>query len=58
MKTFNGFTPVRRDRLIEKARHDPYRALRKPPEPTVCPQMRRGVPRGALAVAGEACERP
>lgn len=38
MKTFTGFTPVRRDRLIEEARHDPYRALRKPPEPTVCPQ--------------------
>jgi len=38
MKTFNGFTPVRHDRLIEEARNDPYRAIRKPPEPTVCPQ--------------------
>lgn len=38
MKTFNGFTPVRHDRLIEEARIDPYRAIRKPPEPTVCPQ--------------------
>ncbi|AAZ97404.1 conserved hypothetical protein [Thiobacillus denitrificans ATCC 25259] len=38
MKTFNGFTPVRHDRLIEEARIDPYRATRKPPEPTVCPQ--------------------
>lgn len=38
MKTFNGFTPVRHDRLIEEARHDPYRSTRKPPEPTVCSQ--------------------
>ena len=38
MKTFSGFTPVRHDRLIEEARIDPYRAIRKPPEPTVCPQ--------------------
>ncbi|MHB1352433.1 MAG: BCAM0308 family protein [Thiobacillus sp.] len=38
MKTFNGFTPVRHDRLIEEARNDPYRALRKPPEPTMCPR--------------------
>lgn len=38
MKTFNGFTPVRHDRLIEEARNDPYRAIRKPPEPTVCSQ--------------------
>lgn len=37
MKTFNGFTPIRHDRLIDEARHDPYQAIRKPPEPTVCP---------------------
>jgi NMD protein affecting ribosome stability and mRNA decay len=27
----------RRDRLIRDSRHDPYRAERKPQEPTVCP---------------------
>lgn len=39
MKTrFTGFHPVRRDRLIQDARHDPYQAKHKPSEPTVCPQ--------------------
>jgi NMD protein affecting ribosome stability and mRNA decay len=27
----------RRDRLIQEARHDPYRDVRKPGEPTACP---------------------
>lgn len=39
MKTrFAGFQPVRRDRLIQEDRHDPYEARQKLPEPTVCPQ--------------------
>jgi hypothetical protein len=28
---------ARRDRLIQEREHDPYRARRKPPEPTACP---------------------
>ena len=35
---FAGFQPVRRDRLIQESRHDPYKAKHKLPEPTVCPQ--------------------
>ena len=35
---FAGFQPVRRDRLIQESRHDPYLAKHKLPEPTVCPQ--------------------
>ena len=39
MKTVHaGYQPVRRDRLIEESRHDPYQATQKLPEPTVCPQ--------------------
>lgn len=39
MKTrFAGFTPVRRDRLLEEARHDAYQSIHKLPEPTVCPE--------------------
>lgn len=34
---FAGFQPVRRDRLLQESRHDPYEARRKLPEPTVCP---------------------
>jgi hypothetical protein len=30
--------PPRRDKLIQDQRHDPYRAKRLPPEPTVCPE--------------------
>ncbi len=38
MKTrFAGFEPVRRDRLIQDARHDAYKARHKLSEPTVCP---------------------
>jgi hypothetical protein len=34
-----GFRPIsRRDKLFEERVHDAYRARRKPPEPTVCPQ--------------------
>jgi NMD protein affecting ribosome stability and mRNA decay len=35
---FTGFRPVRRDRLIQEFRHDPYQAKIKLTEPTVCPQ--------------------
>ena len=35
---FTGFHPVRRDRLIQEARHDTYQIMHKLPEPTVCPQ--------------------
>jgi NMD protein affecting ribosome stability and mRNA decay len=35
---FAGFQPVRRDRLLQENRHDPYQAKHKVPEPTVCPQ--------------------
>ncbi|OGU24459.1 MAG: ATPase [Hydrogenophilales bacterium RIFOXYD1_FULL_62_11] len=35
---FAGFQSVRRDRLIQESRHDPYKAKHKLPEPTVCPQ--------------------
>lgn len=39
MKTrFNGFAPVRRDRLIQESRHDAYKAKHKLQEPAVCPQ--------------------
>ena len=39
MKTrFTDFHPVRRDRLVQENRHDPYKAKHKLPEPTVCPQ--------------------
>lgn len=34
---FAGFQPVRRDRLLQENRHDPYQARHKLPEPTVCP---------------------
>lgn len=34
---FTGFQPVRRDRLIQENRDDPYQARHKPTEPTVCP---------------------
>jgi NMD protein affecting ribosome stability and mRNA decay len=34
---FAQFHPVRRDRLMQAARHDAYRAKHKLPEPTVCP---------------------
>jgi NMD protein affecting ribosome stability and mRNA decay len=38
MKTrFAGFEPVRRDRLVQEARHDAYQAKHKLHEPTVCP---------------------
>ncbi|MFN3545719.1 MAG: BCAM0308 family protein [Thiobacillus sp.] len=38
MKTeFTEFHPVRRDRLMQEARHDAYMAKHKLPEPTVCP---------------------
>lgn len=35
---FAGFQPVRRDRLLQEDRHDPYQAKHKLPEPTVCPE--------------------
>jgi len=35
---FAGFEPVRRDRMVQETRHDPYQAKHKLPEPTVCPQ--------------------
>lgn len=35
---FVDFHPVRRDRMVQDTRHDPYQARHKPPEPTVCPQ--------------------
>jgi len=39
MKTrFDGFEPVRRDRLVQDTRHDAYKAKNKLSEPTVCPQ--------------------
>jgi NMD protein affecting ribosome stability and mRNA decay len=34
---FPGYEPVRRDRLVQDARHDAYKAKHKLPEPTVCP---------------------
>lgn len=34
---FAGFQPVRRDRLLQESRHDPYQAKQKWREPTVCP---------------------
>lgn len=38
MKTdFAKFHPVRRDRLMQEARHDAYLTKHKLPEPTVCP---------------------
>jgi len=36
-KRRGGGHPHRRDRLIREPTHDPYRSLRKLPEPTVCP---------------------
>lgn len=33
-----GFRPIRRDRLLQDAKDDPYQPEGKPPEPTVCPQ--------------------
>lgn len=33
-----GFQPVRHDRLLQEAVHDPYRSKGKFPEPTLCPQ--------------------
>jgi len=39
MKTsFEGFAPVRHDRLIQEERHDAYQAKHKLSEPTVCPE--------------------
>ena len=35
---FAGFQPVRRDRLVQDNRNDPYQAKHKLTEPTVCPQ--------------------
>ncbi len=35
---FTGFQPIRRDRLIQEARHDSYQVTHKLHEPTVCPQ--------------------
>jgi NMD protein affecting ribosome stability and mRNA decay len=35
---FTGFHPVRRDRLVQESRHDPYLAKHKVPEPAVCPK--------------------
>ena len=32
-----GFTPVRREQLLQELVHDSYKARRKPPEPTRCP---------------------
>jgi NMD protein affecting ribosome stability and mRNA decay len=38
MKTsFEGFSPVRRDRLVQETRHDAYQAKHKLSEPSVCP---------------------
>ena len=34
---FEGFEPVRRDRLVQETRHDAYQAKHKLHEPTVCP---------------------
>jgi NMD protein affecting ribosome stability and mRNA decay len=34
---YEGFSPVRRDRLVQETRHDPYQAKMKLHEPTVCP---------------------
>ena len=54
-----GDTPrqPRRDRLIHEHVHDPYKTRLKLPEPTVCPQLRRSVPRGALALGAAAFSR-
>jgi NMD protein affecting ribosome stability and mRNA decay len=38
MKRRESTRPERRDRLIQDARHDPYRSEEKPPEPTTCPE--------------------
>ncbi|HUW51264.1 MAG TPA: BCAM0308 family protein [Sulfuricella sp.] len=39
MKTrFEGFQPIRHDRLIQEYRHDTYKSRLKLPEPTACPQ--------------------
>jgi NMD protein affecting ribosome stability and mRNA decay len=35
---FAGFEPIRRDRMVQETRHDPYQAKHKLHEPTVCPQ--------------------
>ncbi len=32
-----GFQSVRRDRLLQEARHDTYKSRKKLPEPTLCP---------------------
>lgn len=34
----SGFQPIRRDRLLQEEKDDPYQPEGKPPEPTVCPQ--------------------
>lgn len=41
--------PERRDRLVREREHDRYRARRKPPEPTVCPEC------GAVFRGGRWC---
>lgn len=33
-----GFHPIRRDRLLQDARHDSYKSKVKPAEPSACPQ--------------------
>lgn len=64
---FAGFRPVRRDRLLQEDRHDPYQARHKLPEPTVCPDCGavfhdgrwqwRARPAGAHEVNCPACQR-
>ena len=64
---FAGFRPVRRDRLLQEQRHDPYQARLKLPEPTVCPDCGavfhdgrwqwRERPAGAHEVSCPACQR-
>ncbi len=64
---FAGFHPVRRDRLLQEQRHDPYQARHKLPEPTVCPDCGavfhdgrwqwRERPPGAHEVTCPACQR-
>ncbi len=64
---FAGFHPVRRDRLLQENRHDPYQARHKLPEPTACPGCGavfhdghwqwRARPAGAHEVSCPACQR-
>lgn len=67
MKNFTGFTPVRRDRLIQEQVHDTYKARGKLNEPSVCPQCQAvfhdgrwqwlDVPAGAENATCPACHR-